>query len=95
MHKTFTLKIYIEMFYMNSTLIFGIPPVLVFQLEVYYKVERLLTGLTAQQKGTTDKWVDLYYWLDMYYYADCKYSFIILRQTKHTQKCSLTFNGCR
>ena len=29
---------------------------LVFQLEVFYKVERLLTGLTAQQKGTTDQW---------------------------------------
>ena len=56
MHKTFTLKIYIEMFYMNSTLIFGIPPVLVFQLEVYYKVERLLTGPTAQPKGTTARW---------------------------------------
>ena len=35
---------------------FGIPPVLVFQLEVYYKVDRLLTGLTAQQKGTTARW---------------------------------------
>ena len=44
------------MFYLNSTLNFGIPPVLVFQLEVFYKVERLLTGLTAQQKGTTDQW---------------------------------------
>ena len=33
---------------MNSTLNFGIPTVLVFQLEVYYKVDRLLTGLTAQ-----------------------------------------------
>ena len=43
----------VEMFYLNSTLNFGIPPVLVFQLEVYYKVDRLLTGLTAQQKGTT------------------------------------------
>ena len=42
-----------EMFYLNSTLNFGIPPVLVFQLEVYY---RLLTGLTAQQKGTTAQW---------------------------------------
>ena len=31
-------------------------PVLVFQLEVYYKVDRLLTGLTAQQKGTTAQW---------------------------------------
>ena len=31
---------------------FGITPVLVFQLEVRYKVGRLLTGLTAQQKGT-------------------------------------------
>ena len=41
------------MFYLNSTLNFGIPPVLLFQLEVYYMVDRLLTGLTAQQKGTT------------------------------------------
>ena len=44
------------MFYLNSTLNFGIPPVFVFQLEVYYKVDRLLTGLTAQQKGTTARW---------------------------------------
>ena len=44
------------MFYLNSTLNLGIPPVLVFQLEVYYKVDRLLTGLTAQQKGTTARW---------------------------------------
>ena len=44
------------MFYLNSTLNFGIPPVLVFQLEVYYKVDRLQTGLTAQQKGTTARW---------------------------------------
>ena len=49
----------IEMFYLNSTLNFGIPPVLVFKLfklEVYYKVDRLLAGLTAQQKGTTARW---------------------------------------
>ena len=38
------------MFYLNSTLNFGIPPLLVFQLEVYYKVDRLLAGLTAEQK---------------------------------------------
>ena len=44
------------MFYLNSTIIFGIPPVLVFQLEVYYKVDRLLTGLTAQEKGTPAQW---------------------------------------
>ena len=44
------------MFYLNSTLNLGIPPVLVFQLEVYYKVDRLLTVLTAQQKGTTARW---------------------------------------
>ena len=44
------------MFYLNSTLNFGIPPLLVFQLEVYYKVDRLLTGLTAHQKGTTARW---------------------------------------
>ena len=35
----------IELFYLNSTLNFGLPTVLVFQLEVYYKVDRLLTGL--------------------------------------------------
>ena len=37
------------MFYLNSTLNFGILPVFVFQLEVYCKVDRdrLLTGLTA------------------------------------------------
>ena len=46
----------LELFYLNSILNFGIPPVLVFQLEVYYKVDRLLTGLTAQQKGTTAQW---------------------------------------
>ena len=44
------------MFYLNSTLSYGIPPVLVFQLEVYYKVDRLLTGLNAQQKGPTARW---------------------------------------
>ena len=44
------------MFYLNSTLNFGIPQVLAFQLEVYYKPDRLLTGLTAQQKGTTARW---------------------------------------
>ena len=46
----------VEMFYLNSTLNFGKPPVLVFQLEVYYKVDRLLTGLTAQPKGTIAQW---------------------------------------
>ena len=44
------------MFYLNSTLSFVIPPVLVFQLEVYSKVNRLLPGLTAQQKGTAARW---------------------------------------
>ena len=44
------------MFYLNSTLNFGILLVFVFQLEVCYKVGRLLTGLTAQQKGTTARW---------------------------------------
>ena len=44
------------MFYLHSILNFGIPPVLVFQLEVYYMVDRPLTGLTAQQKGTTARW---------------------------------------
>ena len=44
------------MFYLNSNLNFGIPPVLLFQLEVHYKVDRLLTGLTAQPNGTTARW---------------------------------------
>ena len=44
------------MLYLNSTLNFGILPVLLFQLEVYYKVDRLLSGLSAQQKGTTARW---------------------------------------
>ena len=44
------------MLYLNSTLNFGIQPVLVFQQEVYCKVDRLLTGLTVQQKGTTARW---------------------------------------
>ena len=39
-----------------STLNFGKPQVMVFQLEVYNKVDRLLTSLTAQQKGTTARW---------------------------------------
>ena len=41
------------MFYLNSTLNFGIPALFVFQLEVDFKADRLLTGLTTQQKGTT------------------------------------------
>ena len=51
-----SVKSLVEMFYLNSTLNFGIPPVLVFQLEVCYSVDRLLTGITAQQKGTTAQW---------------------------------------
>ena len=46
----------VKMFYLNSTLNFRIPLVFVFQLEVYFRVDRLLTGLTAQQKGTTARW---------------------------------------
>ena len=45
-----------ESFYYCSTLYFEIPPALVFQLEVYYKLDRLLTGFTAQQIGTTARW---------------------------------------
>ena len=37
--------IHIEMFYLNSTLNFGIPPVLVFQLEVCLPYSRLLAGI--------------------------------------------------
>ena len=47
---------HVEVLYLHSTLNFGIPPVLIFHLEVCYMVDRLLTGLTAQQKGTTARW---------------------------------------
>ena len=50
------LKFLIELFYLNSALNFGIPTLLVYQLEVYYKVDRLQTGQTAQQKESTDQW---------------------------------------
>ena len=46
-------KFYVEMFYLNSKLNFGILPVLLFQLEVYFKLDRLLT---AQLKGTPARW---------------------------------------
>ena len=45
---------YVEMFYLNTTLYFGIPPVLIFQLEVYYKLDRLLTGLSAKKEQLLD-----------------------------------------
>ena len=61
---------YLEMFYLNSTLNFGIPPVLVFQLEVCYTVDRLVSGLTAQRKGTTAQWysnkTSLPWWYDLW-----------------------------
>ena len=46
----------LESFYCWTTLNFEIPEALVFQLEVYYRVDRLLTGLTAQQIGTSARW---------------------------------------
>ena len=46
----------IESFFYYSTLNFEILAALVFQLEVYYNVDRLLTGLSAQQIGTTARW---------------------------------------
>ena len=57
--------VHIEMFYLNSTLNFGIPIVFVFQLEIYYKVDRLLSGRTSQQKGTTAQWYSNKTSLDM------------------------------
>ena len=40
----------IKMFYLNSTLTFGISTVLVFQLKVYYKVDRLLTKVLQKER---------------------------------------------
>ena len=40
---------------------------MVFQFEVYYKVDRLLTGLTAQKKGTTTRWYSNKTSLNIYY----------------------------
>ena len=57
------------MFYLNSILNFGIAPVLVFQLEVCYQENRLLTGLTAQQKGITSRWYSNKTYLVLFYCA--------------------------
>ena len=76
-------NITIETFYLNSTLNFGIPPVFVFKLEVYYKVDRLLTGPTAQQKGTAARWYSnktslFYLWVEKYCSTAChRYSSLI------------------
>ena len=45
-----------ESFYYWTTLNFEIPLALVLQFEVYCKVDRLLTGLTAKPIGTTAQW---------------------------------------
>ena len=45
------------MFYLISTLSFGIPVLYWYWYSSWKsKVDRLLTGQTAQQKGTTDRW---------------------------------------
>ena len=44
------------LFYYWTTLNFEIPAALVLQLEIYYKGDRLLTCLPAQQSGTTARW---------------------------------------
>ena len=49
-HKPVKFKMLIEMFYLHSTLNFWIPSVLVFQFEVYYKVDRLQTGQLLNKK---------------------------------------------
>ena len=54
--KRISSKIKVASFYYCSTLNFGIPTAFVFQLEVYYKLDRLQTGLTAQKIGTTARW---------------------------------------
>ena len=45
-----------RVFLLLEPLNFGITLVMVSQLEVYYKVDRLLTGITAVQTGTTVPW---------------------------------------
>ena len=52
-----------------TTLNVEIPEAFVFQLEVYYKVDRLLTGLAAQQIGTTYRWYSNNTPLTNFYYA--------------------------
>ena len=46
----------IELFYYWTTINFEIQAAVVFQLEVNYKVDRLLADLTAQQIGKTARW---------------------------------------
>ena len=48
---------------------------LVFQLEVYYKVDRLLTGLPAQQKGTTARWYSNKTSLEVFYFYELSICF--------------------
>ena len=85
------------MFYLNSTLNFGIPPVMVFQWEVYYMVDRVLTGITAQQKGTTALWYSnktslaLVFLNSIEYYSTFTEFFEILL---HKWFCSLIPKSC-
>ena len=74
---------------------FGIPPVLVFQIEVYYKVEKFLTGPYAQQKGTTAWWysnktsLQTYYPYTEDYIKDSQILFGRLTQTQHSDQTKL------
>jgi len=43
------------MIHLNTTLKYELLPLLLFQLEVYFKVHRLLTGLTAQKSVATNR----------------------------------------
>ena len=68
---------------------------MVFQLEVYYKEDRLLTGLTVQQKGTTAQWysnkTSLVYILDVIASIRCLVTVIVQFTLKWCQgNCSKT-----
>ena len=62
------------MFYLNSTLNFGILPVMVFQWEVYYMEDRLLSGLAAH----IDVAISVY---------TCTHSFFVRPKTSTTICC--------
>ena len=55
-HSTLKSNKFFFRFYWVEIFIWIPPLILEFQLEVCFKVYRLLIGLTAQQKGTTSRW---------------------------------------
>ena len=64
------------MFHLNTTLNFENPPLLVFQLEVYFKVGRLLTGQLLNKKEQLLDGIEIkHLYLSVYIYIEQKILF--------------------